>query len=120
MLSLTARSSAREEVETLRSQLESGLQSNTKLALHPTRVSVYTLVDALDQEAWRILLVLPFPTTTYRWEQPDVYATRRAAIDGWEALIRETELELPGQTLALISTDDAPQSEIAIDENDDE
>lgn len=117
MPSMTARSSMRAAEERLRSQLESNLQSNEALALHPRSVKISSVVDALDQEAWRILLVLPFPKETYRWEQRDVYAMRRAAIDGWEALVGEAELELPGQTLAFVTTDDAPSSEIAIDED---
>lgn len=84
------------------------------LELIPKSVVVSEVTNALDEQAWRILLVLPAPKGS-TWDRALVFETRRAAIAELDRLAAEQGRSLPGSTIASVTTDEAAEEDIAID-----
>ena len=72
------------------------------LPLHPERVRVHDVTDALGNDAWRVTLVLPAPRGV-TWDRETVYTVRRAAVAIFDAMAAEAGQGLPGSTIAVIA-----------------
>lgn len=92
------------------------LQAAKKLTIRPKRVEVRQDIDALGDEALRVLLVLPAPVGE-TWDRDAVFKIRRAAIDALDALVAEKGQTLPGRTLAMVTTDEANEADVAPEES---
>lgn len=86
--------------------------ARSPLELEPKRVEVFTETDAFDEEAWRLRLYLPRPVGR-TWGSRASLDTRRAAVDAFDMFAARTHHALPGRTLALVTTDEAPEADIA-------
>ncbi|MBU8578895.1 hypothetical protein [Brevibacterium luteolum] len=84
------------------------------LELIPKSVIVSEVTDALDEQAWRILLVLSAPKGS-TWNRELVFETRRTAIAELDRLAAEQGRSLPGSTVASVTTDEAVEEDIAVD-----
>lgn len=82
------------------------------LELIPKRVQITSEIDALGQDAWRLLLVLSAPSSE-TWETDSVFRARRAAIEVFDAMAADHDEELPGSTVAFVTTDEASEDDTA-------
>lgn len=82
------------------------------LPLPPKRVLIHQVTDALDEDAWRLVLVLPAPTGE-TWDRLDVFKARRAAVDIFDEIATQNQRSVPGSTIALVTTDEASESDTA-------
>ncbi|MGH3585699.1 MAG: hypothetical protein ACRDQ0_05205 [Pseudonocardia sp.] len=89
--------------------------SRSGLTLRPKSASAEPFVDGLGEDAWRLLLVLPRPREA-TWDTDEVFDTRQAAERQFDDLVERTSLQLPGRTLAVVTTDEADPEDIAEDE----
>lgn len=85
------------------------------LRVKPKSVQVMMVTDAFDDEAWRVLLVLPRPSGE-TWDRDAVFEARRAAISAFDELAAAGGRELPGRTIALVTTDEADDADIATED----
>lgn len=92
------------------------LQS-VELPITPKNVIVSETTDALGDDAWRILLVLPKPDGE-TWDRDAVFRARRAAINHLDQLAAVDGHELAGHTVAFVTTDEAAPNDIAEEETD--
>lgn len=93
-----------------------GLLKDPDVVLKPNEIGVTEVIDLIDEEAWRLKLVLPRPEGD-TWDREQVYLARRAATDLFDQLAYEEGRELAGSTLASVTTDEADESDIAEDED---
>lgn len=89
------------------------------LPLMPKRVLVHEDTDPLGEDAWRLVLVLPAPAGD-TWNRLDVFRARRAAVDIFDELAAEAERNLPGSTIAVVTTDEASEDQTAPEEEPEE
>lgn len=82
------------------------------MPIEPRRVEVTEETDALGDDAWRLLLMLPAPSEE-TWDRTAVFKLRRAAIDAFDASAAQDGRSLPGRTIAFVTTDDAPEEDTA-------
>jgi hypothetical protein len=73
------------------------------------------VIDGLGEDAWQLVLMLPKPTGP-TWDVDEVFTVRRAAIKEFDALVAGEPPEKPGQTLAVVTTDEADEIDIAAEE----
>lgn len=85
------------------------------LALKPKSITATTVIDGLGDDAWKLTIVLP-KSIGATWDVDAVFDVRRAAVEVFDAFVWVTRLELPGQTLAAVTTDEADPNDIAADE----
>lgn len=85
------------------------------IALKPKAVELYEVSDALDEDAWRIKLILPAPEGR-TWERSSVFALRRKATDVFDEFALKHDIDLPGATIAIVTTDEARLEDIAQDD----
>lgn len=109
------------ELETSRHELEQQVlkalcQGDT--ALKPLSLKIEQGEDGLGEDAWRITLNLPAPSKGV-WDVAEVAAVRRAATTRLDELVRDTVMDLPGQALAVVTTDQ-PGVVVALEEQPDE
>lgn len=87
------------------------------LPIEPKRIEITVVTDALDDEAWRLLLVLPAPLPSQEtWDREAVFRARRAAVSVFDDFAAEDDEQLPGRTVALVTTDDADELDTAPDD----
>lgn len=65
------------------------------LPIAPKRVQITVATDAFDDEAWRLLLILPAPSGE-TWDRTAVFRARRSAISAFDDLAAQDGEELPG------------------------
>lgn len=87
---------------------------DSSLELLPKRISAARFVDQLGEEAWLLTLILPRPTAD-TWDREAVFTSRLFITREFDRLIAGTALELPGQTLAVVTTDEAREDDVAQD-----
>lgn len=85
------------------------------LALKPKAVAARPVIDGLGEDAWQLVLTLPKPIGP-TWDVEEVFDVRRAAIEAFDDLLAGENLERPGQTLAVVTTDEADEADIAAEE----
>lgn len=84
------------------------------LPIEPKRIEITVVTDALDDEAWRLLLVLPAPSPSEEtWDREAVFRARRAAVSVFDDFAVEDGEQLPGRTVALVTTDEADELDAA-------
>lgn len=86
-----------------------------KLPIRPKAVRIGEDTDAFGEDAWRLLLVLPAPEGE-TWDRASVVKARRAVIEVFDALAAEDDRALPGWTVALVTTDEAAEDDIAVED----
>lgn len=85
-----------------------GRLSDEALPIEPKRIEITVVTDALDDEARRLLLVLPAPSPSEETRDREaVFKARRAAVSVFDDFAAEDDEQLPGRTVALVTTDDA-------------
>ena len=89
-----------------------GRLTQRELRLLPRRIDVHQQTDALGEEAWRLVLVLPKPQGE-TWKRDEVFKARRAAIEIFDQLAAEEGHTLPGSTIASVTTDQAAEDDVA-------
>ncbi|MFT4051725.1 MAG: hypothetical protein QM677_05680 [Microbacterium sp.] len=89
------------------------------LPLTPKHVLIEEDTDPLGDDSWRLVLVLPAPTGE-TWERGEVFTARRAAVDIFEELAHEAGRGLPGVTIAVVTTDEASESDTAAEDEPEE
>lgn len=83
-------------------QIETALQQvdlATDLGITARAIRLSTYVDSLDQEGWKITLVLD-PGDADAWEYEHLSRAKRAIIAATDRLIADHGAQLPGLTLA--------------------
>lgn len=93
--------------ERLRDRLGEG-----DLRLHPKQVRIHEETDPFGEAAWRLVLILPAPDGQ-TWDREDVFRIRRKSVEIFDELATADERGLPGATIASVTTDEAPESDIA-------
>ncbi len=88
---------------------------SSKVTLRPKQIRITEEMDSLDLPAWRLLLILPAPQGE-TWNREEVFTSRRAAIEAFDAAAERDGRELPGQTIAFVTTDEAQEKDIAEDD----
>lgn len=83
-----------------------------KRALTVQRVVPYVDTDSFGEDAWRLLLLLPRPEGE-TWKRDHVFELRRIAVDAFDELALAAGRTLEGRTVALVSTDDALDEDVA-------
>lgn len=83
--------------------------------LVPKAIQLEAVVDALDEEAWRVVLVLPRPEGA-TWDRDDVFAARMVATTVFDEIVEQEGRQLPGLTLAIVTTDEAAEDDIAAED----
>lgn len=86
--------------------------SEANLPLTPKQVQVYQDTDILGEDAWRLVLVLPAPTGE-TWDRLEVFTTRTASVDIFDEIADEDGRDLPGSTIAIVTTDEASELDTA-------
>lgn len=81
-------------------------------ALRPKRIEVARFVDGLGEEAWQLTLILPRPKGE-TWDRQAVFETRMRVTGLFDQLVVGTARELPGRTLAVVTTDEAQEIDVA-------
>ncbi len=84
----------------------------TEPPLRPKQIHIHEVTDTLGEDAWRLVLVLPAPTGQ-TWDRESVYQTRRMSVELFDELAAAEDHDLPGSTVASVTTDEAPESDIA-------
>ena len=85
-----------------------------ELPVKPKRVEITAATDAFEDEAWRVLLILPAPSgESETWDREAVFKARRAAVGVLDELAAADGHVLPGRTVALVTTDEASESDTA-------
>ncbi len=87
---------------------------SAKLRLQPGHVTITDQVDALGENAWCLLLALPAPEGG-TWDRAEVSQVRRAAAEVSGRLAAAAGHELPGASVASVTTDEASPEDIAED-----
>lgn len=85
------------------------------LPIQPKQVQITEHTDALGDDAWRVLLVLPAPAGE-TWDREAVFAARRAAISALESFAEDEGRALPGDTIAFVTTDEATDQDTATED----
>lgn len=104
--------------DTVAEQVRERLQER-ELPLEPKRVLVYEDTDPIGKDAWRLVLVLPAPAGE-TWERLAVFRARRAAVDVFDEIAGEVGRNLPGATIAVVTTDEADEIDTAPDDEPEE
>lgn len=87
-----------------------------ELPLLPKSIKVVEETDASGEDAWRLILVLPAPAGE-TWDVTEAFRLRRAAVRAFDAHALESGRELPGATVARMTTDEADEQDIAPEED---
>ncbi len=93
--------------------------SKANLALSPKKIAARPFVDGLGEDAWEVLLILPKPQGE-TWDRTAVFDARMAAVAAFDRLVDGTTLELPGRTLAMVTTDEAAEEDVAPEDDPEE
>ncbi len=101
-------------VEDVVTKVSDGL-TTSGMAIIPKRMLAETYTDGLGDDAWRLILVLPRPSSR-EWDMESVFRLRRTATRQFDQLIEGTSLVLPGRTLAVVTTDEAEPDDVAVEE----
>ncbi len=106
-------SAARTEpsVEELVAQVNARLSTS----IRPKRIDVETYADGAGDEAWRLILVLNRPEGD-TWDVESAFEVRRAVAKAFDRAIDGLSSALPGQTLVVLTTDEASEAETAPEE----
>ncbi|OMH27826.1 hypothetical protein BKD30_02500 [Tersicoccus phoenicis] len=84
------------------------------LDLKPKSMNATAVRDGLGEDAWQVTIVLPKPDGA-TWDAEALFAVRRTVVDAFDGAL-EGRLVLPGQTLAVVTTDEADPADIAAEE----